>query len=252
MVSQSTLERPENETHIEVALRLPQELVASLTMVAARLNTDLSTAAEHVLRSHFSARDRVTQTPRQLMAIQAEARARNHIWTEAELTERGLPLYWSEDWLQGQLARGLTFPQLSAIFGYKARTLSQYAHHYGIVQRVNAEKTIYSRARARFENGESRAEIGAALGYSEVTIAKLLKGSQTEKQRYLDQKLTAAGPFPASTSEIASRIFEGNSDLARPWLYRMVKAGRLSRTARDTYTTPAAQDPGVRLSAADD
>ena len=222
---------------------LPEELLSSLSMVAARLNVNLSKAAESVLRSHFDARDRALLTPHQLMGIQAEARSRGHQWTEQELAERGLPLYWSEDWLKGQLIRGFTCRNLAALYQYNARTLAQYAQKYGIRLHEYAGPRTYQKARELLDGGHSRGQIAAHLGFSEVTIAKATRGKITEKQRYTDAKLRQAGPYPATVTDVAKRVFEGHTDLARPWLYRMVKSGRLIRMARNQYMpAPRAQD----------
>lgn len=206
--------------------------------MADRLNISLEQAALEVLRSHVAQRSRAVLTPRQLMAVQAEARARGHDWQEPELLERGLPLYWSEPWLRGQLARGLTLPMLCAIYGYRPRTLALYAQNYGITQREEAGLSTYTQARALFEEGWSRADIAAELGFSERTIGKAVEGEPSEKQRYQARKLQSAGPYPASVEQVAQRLFGGDTALARPWLYRMVKAGQLHRPSRNVYVLP--------------
>jgi len=219
-------------------LRPSPDILDGLTRVAERLQISLEQAALEVLRSHVAQRSRAVLTPRQLMAVQAEAQARGHDWQQAELLERGLPLFWSESWLREQLTRGITLPMLSAIYGYRPRTLAQYAQKYGIVQREEAGVATYARARTLFEEGWSRQDIAAELGFSEPTIGLALAGEPSEKQRYLAQKLQAAGPYPANVEEVARRLFGGDTALARPWLYRMVKTGQLHRPARNVYTLP--------------
>lgn len=58
----------------------------ALSLRAAALNAAAETVSDH----------RPIYTREQLMGIHRVAQTKGHVWTEAELRDRGLPLYWCE------------------------------------------------------------------------------------------------------------------------------------------------------------
>lgn len=65
--------------------------------------------------------------------------------------------------------------------------------------------------------------------------ARYTKGLQSDQGRVLSARLDTAAPYPATTAEIAARVFEGDRKQAKRWAHAMVTAGYLERPKTATY-----------------
>lgn len=208
----------------------------------------------------------------ELNSIYREAASRGHVWAEAELLERGLPLYWNEAWVRARLAEGKSVRQLAILSGsYVTSVQNHLQAAYGIrAFRTLTESQIIS-IRERYAAGDTRQEIAADLGVSNVTVGKYLTGIATERERQASEvrerlnnlpphDLSTEGPtpphvqglrdwadrlfaeraatltWPTSTETIADILFDGNRAVARDWTGRMVQKRRLNRLTRGWFT----------------
>ena len=86
------------------------------------LNAALGYARQHSIQTH---------TPYQLARILRVRDASGEPWTQQEVEERGLPLYWIPGWLQSRLDAGETLSSIAAQYGYNRRTLSTHSKRTG-------------------------------------------------------------------------------------------------------------------------
>lgn len=220
------------------------------------------------------------RTGHELVWIYREAASRGHVWTEKELREKQLPLYWSEAWVRQRLAEGCTVSQIAVLSHSPKTTVTNHlSTHFNIDSgKRHLSETDIQTIRERFQSGESRRKIAEDLGVSNATIGKHLKGLPTEYERLerearrlLGQTLHDRTPvsscvdresnwtdrlfaeriqlietWPTSTAVIADRVFSGNRSVAKDWTQKMVKGGRLVRLTRGWFDLSGAVKPDGR------
>ncbi|WP_075834722.1 hypothetical protein [Deinococcus marmoris] len=214
----------------------------------------------------------------ELNSIYREAASRGHVWTEAELLERGLPLYWNEAWVRARLAEGKSIRQLAILSGSFVTSVQNHLQAaFGIRAYRKLTESQITSIRERYAAGETRQEIAADLDVSNVTVGKYLTGTPTERERQarevrgrlkevppqdalteapippniqglrdwaerLFAERAATLTWPTSTETIADILFDGNRAVARDWTGRMVQKGRLNRLARGWFALNDGRD----------
>lgn len=212
-----------------------------------------------------------------LGSIYREAATRGHIWTETELRQRELPLYWSEAWVRARLAEGKSGKQLAILCGCHDRSVQQ---HLRIIHGIRVFCTLTDAQatliQERYASGVARQEIADELGVSNVTVGKYLKGQPTPREREARNlrervKPLATAPacnnsvppnvqglrtwserlfteraatldWPTSTEKIATVLFRGDRGIARDWTGRMIRKGRLVRLTRGWFDLAEHED----------
>ncbi|RJF74489.1 hypothetical protein D3875_04200 [Deinococcus cavernae] len=200
----------------------------------------------------------------ELMWIHREAASRGHTWTEEELREKELPLYWSEAWVRARLAEGLSIQQLAVLSGAHKNTVDRHLDsHFGI----SAGKRVLTSAEVqtihqRFAAGETRPAIARSMGLSKTTVSQYLRdqpsfyeqdadaaiqrsqphlesppldADEPWHKRLLAQQLAAVNPWPAPVAQIADQLFNGNRSVTRTWASKQFKDGHLVRPRYGWY-----------------
>lgn len=255
----------------EVKVRLSQSELELVTAAAEQIGMELSAFMRHAALALAGDIQPQQYGKYELNSIYREAASRGHVWEEAELRERRLPLYWSEAWVRARLAEGKSVKQLAILSG---SSVTSVQHHLQVAYGIRAFRTLteveISSIRERYAAGEARKVIAADLGVSNVTIGKYLKGMPTEREREareVRERQTSSGAktpateepaklnvqglrdwserlfaeraatltWPTSTEVIANILFDGNRALARDWTGRMVRKGRLRRVTRGWF-----------------
>lgn len=75
-------------------------------------------------------------------------------WSEKELREEGLPLYWSKEWLEAALNEHGNYKGIEEAYGYAARTVNNYAANYHGIQLKPRKKDKPEPSQARAPKGE--------------------------------------------------------------------------------------------------
>lgn len=262
----------------ELMVRLSQSELERISAAAQQIGLDETTFLRHAALALAG-----NIKPRQygkyeLNSIYREAASRGHVWTEDELLERGLPLYWNEVWVRARLAEGKSVKQLAILCGSYVTSVQNHLRTiYGIrAFRTLTESQINS-LRERYAAGDTRQEIAADLGVSNVTIGTYLTDMPTGRERQakalraqLQDVPTQAAPdegpvapnvqglrdwaerlfaeraatltWPTSTQIIADTLFDGNRGVARDWTGRMVRKGRLKRLTRGWFVLADGRD----------
>lgn len=180
----------------------------------------------------------------QLTRIHAEARRRGHVWTEAELRARHLPLYWDEDWVRARLAEGRSLKEIATLCGYSHRSVGHHLHaQFGICGYHKLDPAAQDAIRTQVAAGQSRDEVAAALGVSVNTVARHTRGLEDQRDRRFRDKATAVGEWPAPLSRIAEVCFDGHRNRAASWCRDMIRSGRLKRQGRGWYTPVEGEPP---------
>lgn len=219
-----------------VTIQLHKAELAALQDLATRSRLSPGEYARQVILVAISNAPRRSYSANELRSIHAEARSRNHVWTEAELRERNLPLYWCDDWLRAEFAAGKTARQISVEIAAPHRTISHAARQLGIAPKpLQREPSLGPRIRKLVKSGLSRAEAAAEVGVSAATAAGYTRDLPSEQELKLQARLDAAGPWPATIVEIGERVFDGSRDRASKWGHEMINAGRLQRVAQGVY-----------------
>lgn len=262
-----------------IELMLTSEDCSTLEAAAKRAGQSLPVYIKNaaLAMAHNAVKRR---TGHELVWIYREAASRGHVWTEEELREKELPLYWSEAWVRQRLAEGCTVSQIAVLSHSPKTTVTNHlSTHFNIDsgQRHLSETDIQT-IRERFQSGESRRKIAEDLGVSNATIGKHLKGLPTEYERLerearrlrgqtLDDRTPVSSSvdresnwtdrlfaeriqlietWPTSTAMIADRVFSGNRSVAKDWTQKMVRAGRLVRLTRGWFDLSGAVKPDGR------
>ena len=217
-----------------------QQLEAAANRVGIDLSVYLRSAALHAARG-VGNEARFTYTREQLMGIHRKARNRGHIWTETELRERNLPLYWCEEWVRRRLAEGATRTELAVESGYPERTLTAYVRNvWGIAAFTKLSSSKKVHVRDLVQSGMPRGIVARELGLSETTVgayARSLPGSEERKFRMIAAQV---GAWPATRTQIAQAAFDGDGPATSSWLMKKVRRGWLTRVSRGVYDlTPA-------------
>lgn len=210
-----------------------------LTAAAARVGVDPAVflrsaglkAARDVTGAH-----RPTYTREQLMSIHRKAQNKGHVWTEEELRERGLPLYWSETWVRRRVAEGATRAELAMESGSQERTVTSYLRKvWGIRSHQVVSKPVKEHVRELVAAGMSRRVIAQELGLSESTVGTYARSLPGEEERKFQRIATQVGTWPASRMHIAQTAFDGDGPATSAWLRYKVRRGWLVRTAPGVY-----------------
>lgn len=256
----------------EVTVRLSQSELARISAAAGQIGLEETTFLRHAALA-LAGNIRPRQYDKyELNSIYREAASRGHVWTEDELLERGLPLYWNEAWVRARLAEGKSVKQLAILSGSYVTSVQ---NHLKAVYKIRAFRTLTESQiisiRERYAAGDTRQEIAADLGVSNVTVGRYLTDLPTLRERAaravreqlrerpahnapvqefvspnvqglrdwaerLFAERVATLNWPTSTQIIADTLFDGNRGVARTWTGRMVRKGRLKRLTRGWFT----------------
>lgn len=250
--------------------------VAQLQRAADVVSVDLTSFIRNAALAMAGNTQKSSYSKYDLGSISREAASRGHIWQEAELQERNLPLYWSETWVRNRLAEGKSVKQIALLCGSPLTTVSNYLRRVYNIQahRILTEEDIAA-IRQRYAAGESRRHIAADMGVTATTVGKYLKGLPTEyerneraarkrlgqqvqeipaeplppnvqglkewSERLFEERVQLIGSWPTSTKTIADRVFAGDRASARDWTGRMVDKGRLMRLAPGWFDLPKSE-----------
>lgn len=183
---------------------------------------------------------RPTYTREQLMSIHRKARNKGHVWTEEELREQGLPLFWNEDWVRRRLSEGATRAELAVESGYQERTVVSYLQKvWGIRAFSKNAKSLKEHVRELVEAGMPRRVIARELKLSESTIGSYARSLPGEEERKFQRIIAQVPSWPATRTEIAQAAFKGDGPATSAWLRYKVRRGWLVRTGRGVYEITA-------------
>ncbi len=193
MASDLPVNRRLHDNYRSVGLFLTTDMVERLDRERGN-NKSRSALIEELLTTALAgdlrARSSPAPTGHALRVIVRRAKAEGKVWTEAELRQRGLPLYLSRNWLLRQLSNGETYSSLAREHGWNHRTLAGYAkREYGLEQH----------------------------------------------HRRINDHLTRVAKWPATVSELATALYDGDNSKAAQWASEAVKDGRLVRVRRGLY-----------------
>lgn len=99
-------------------------------------------------------------------------------WPLEVLRKEGLPLYWNEEWLRGELARLGSYKAIEKVHGYPNSTVSAFAKRaFGIETkpRVKDKKSLVKALRREHPQA-SIEEIARLAGVSKATAWRYLQG----------------------------------------------------------------------------
>lgn len=189
-------------------------------------------------------------TTAQLRSIRASANAQGHEWSIEELQAERLPLFWNEAWTLEQLRQGRSIAQIALLAGgWPIRTVGNYLLNvYGISlfkPRLNSGSQQV--LRDNISAGASRASAGKELGVSRFVAAYHARGLPTQRDRNFEAKAKAVGQWPATTAEIAEKLFQGSGNRASSWCRDMVKSGRLQQVKRGVYDLAPSRGSGPSI-----
>lgn len=113
-----------------------------------------------------------------------EARARVHAavrdaksWSEEELRREGLPLYWSEAWLQRMFDQYGSFVAVAEATGYSAQAMNNYAvKHFGWSQKPRKAHLKQRVIEDWRTSGESLERVAARHGVNKATVYRWTLG----------------------------------------------------------------------------
>lgn len=213
-----------------------------LTEAAARsrvsLPVYLRTAALRAARTALPDH-RPTYTREQLMSIHRKAWNHGHVWTEEELREQGLPLFWNEAWVRRRLGEGATRAELAIESGFPERTVVSYLQKvWGIRAFYRCDQSVKEQVRERVAAGVPRSVIARELGLSEPTVGTYARSLPGEEQRKFKQVVEQVSSWPATRMQIAQAAFGGDGPAASAWLRYKVRRGWLVRQQRGLYALP--------------
>lgn len=195
---------------------------------------------------------RPTYTREQLMSIHRKARNKGHVWTEEELREQGLPLFWNEDWVRRRLSEGATRAELAVESGFQERTVTSYLQKvWGIRTRQIVTRPVKEHVRELVEAGMPRKVVARELGLSEHTVGTYARSVPGAEERKFQRTVALIPAWPATRTEIAHAAFSGDGPAASAWLRSKVRRGWLARVGRGVYdlTRTAPSGGGASASA---
>lgn len=201
----------------------------------------LGMTTEAFIRSavlHFTI-DPVPKRPSagQLNRIYKQADSQGHVWTEGELREQHLPLYWSEEWARARLVEGYNLMGLALLSGFHQRVIGHYLRtHFGISLYKKLDQEAIQEMRTKVAAGESREAVAAEYGLTIQAIIPYCRDLPDGRTNNFLAKASEVRVWPATTKEIADALFDGEGNRASSWCRDMVKSGRLERVGRGLYT----------------
>lgn len=223
-----------------------QLLTEAAEQAGVSVGVYLRTAAMKAARETTDAH-RPKYTREQLMSIHRKARNKGHVWSEEELRQKGLPLFWNEAWVRRRLAEGATRAELAVESGYRERTVVSYLQKvWGIRVFSKNAGTMKERVRELVDAGKPRRDIARDLGLSESTVASYGRSLPGEEERKFHRIVAQVPSWPATRTEIAQAAFKGDGPATSAWLRYKVRRGWLVRTGRGVYEiTGSAPTPGT-------
>ena len=228
----------------EAMINLTEEQWRTVDARADRLGMTTDTFVKNAIL-HFSI-DPVSQKPRrgQFNRIHRDAESQGHIWTEEELKERHLPLYWSEDWVRARLAEGYDLPGLALLSGFSSRVVANYLRtHFEIAFRQKINPEMIQAMRIKVAAGASREVVAAEHNITIQAIIPYCTDLPDGRTNNFIAKAGQVRTWPATTQEIADTLFDGVGNRATTWCRDMVKSGRLQRLERGLYALAQAPKP---------
>lgn len=205
----------------------PAEYVRFAALLSAR-----AAVAEH----------RPTYSREQLSSIYKREQRKGTIWTEAELRQRGLPLYWCEEWVRSRLGAGWSRVEMAVEAGVQEQTLTGFLRRvYGLraFEVPAASVSRREQVRALYQKGQTYAEIARTLDLAEGTVRRYAVGLGREFEQRSEQAFREVmGRVPdwnGTRAQIAAKAFGGNEQAATYWLRHQVREGRLERLTRGRY-----------------
>lgn len=176
--------------------------------------------------------------PHQLTHIHRKAAAENKVWTEDELRERGLPLYWSRSWVDDQLARGHSHGEIAInAGGYQVMAVSKHLRRiHGIIQVEQKTPLQQQELYARISQGATREQIMQEFKLSEFGAAKYFQLMEADRELELRfrQEIQRV-KWPATRPEIAEILFAEATHRTTNWLSVRMKKGWLVRLQQGLY-----------------
>lgn len=186
-------------------------------------------------------------TSAQLPRIHRQGPMSGGEWTEAELRERGLPLYWSRAWLEAQLASGETYTSLAVQHGWNRGSISDHAlRTHGIRHHRTLTADDDQIAEAILDAGGTLVDAARAIDVAPSTVS--LRHPDKGRPGRVSRERLAAITWPATVNDVTA-LLGGEAWQARSWLQNMIRDGKLVRLARGVYTTPDGPvdiPPGMR------
>lgn len=173
------------------------------------------------------------------MSIHRKAWKHGHVWTDDELRQQGLPLFWNETWVRRRLDEGATRAELAIESGFPERTVVSYLQKiWGIRAFYRSDQSVKELMRARVAAGLPRSVIAQELGLSEPTVGKYARSLPGEEQRKFNQVVKQVPSWPATRMQIAQAAFGGDGSATSAWLRYKVRRGWLVRQQRGLYALP--------------
>lgn len=253
----------------EVQVRFSKSELELLAAAAQQTSLDLPSFLRHAALALAGDMKPQQYGQYELNTIYREADSRGHVWSEEELRERHLPLYWSEAWVRARLGEGKSVKQLAILTGSPQTTVQNHLRmHFDIRAYQQLTEERIELIRTRYLAGESRRTIATDMGISNVTVGKYLRDLPTDLERVAQEMLaeqkgqipeSGEDPvppniqglrdraerlfaerarllsWPNSTQKIAEVLFDGRNTSAKDWTDRMVAKGRLIRLAKGWF-----------------
>lgn len=176
--------------------------------------------------------------PHELTWIHRRAAAQGHVWEEAELRERNLPLYWSRAWVEAQLAQGHSHAEIAInAGGYQVMAVSRHLRHvhgFEFVSQLSAEEQ--HAIRQRIAEGATRAEVMREFGLSNFGASLYFQQNGALKElelRFLQEAERIT--WPATREDIAAVLFGGVKHRANNWVTVRMEKGWLVRVKTGVY-----------------
>lgn len=223
----------------KVTVLLNDEELAKLQAAANQVRVDVSlylrSSALNAARDVTST-ERPTYSREQLMSIQRRAALKGHKWIEEELRQRGLPLYWCEEWVRARLAQGYTRAQLAVESGHPERSVTNYLRRvYGMQEFRTLTQRSHEYVREQVAAGRSRDELAAELGISIHTVATYARAELSIQERQFLDITRPITEWPVSIDAIAAASFDGDLRRASAWCRLKVNRGWLRRVKKGWY-----------------
>ncbi|MFK7601910.1 hypothetical protein ACI3L1_06825 [Deinococcus sp. SM5_A1] len=194
--------------------------------------------------------------PHELTWIHRRAAAQGHVWTEEELRERGLPLYWSKAWVAEQLAQGHSHAEIAInAGGYQVMAVSRHVRHvhgFEFVQQLSPQEQ--QAIRQRIAEGATRTQVMQEFKLSEFGAGRYfqIEGALKELELRFIQEADRLR-WPASREDVSRILFEGVKHRADNWATERIKRGWLLRVKPGVYDlgpqAPRLPAPGVEVHA---
>ena len=235
------------------------------------VSLDLASFVRHAALAFAGRNQQRSYTKYELGSIHREAVSRGHRWEEAELLERHLPLYWSEDWVRARLAEGKSVKQLAILCSSPQTSVGQYLQQqYDIRAFRKLTEADIEQIRREYVAGKSRRQIAADMEISASTVGKHIRNlipghkwtlqeqpqsdqlelrvvnlNKSWARRMFEERIKLIESWPTTTNIIAARVFSGDKPAAISWTTRMVDRGWLVRLSQGKFDLPSKDLAGI-------